>query len=163
MIRPPPRSTLFPYTTLFRSSGINPSQIEFEITESLLINDFDKTKNFLNELHSLGCAIALDDFGTGYTSMNYLARLPIDVIKIDKSLVRNINTNKNLKSIVTAIVTMSKSLGMRNIFEGIETKEELSVIQALKGNIIQGYIFSKPLLAKDVDLWLTTTQDVGQA
>ncbi len=144
-------------------SGINPSQIEFEITESLLINDFDKTKNFLNELHSLGCAIALDDFGTGYTSMNYLARLPIDVIKIDKSLVRNINTNKNLKSIVTAIVTMSKSLGMRNIFEGIETKEELSVVQALKGNIIQGYIFSKPLLAKDVDLWLTTTQDVGQA
>jgi diguanylate cyclase (GGDEF)-like protein len=143
-------------------AGINPSQIEFEITESLLINDFEKTKSFLNELHAMGCAIALDDFGTGYTSMNYLARLPIDVIKIDKSLVRNINSNKNLKSIVTAIVTMSKSLGMRNIFEGIETKEELSVIKSLNGSIIQGFIYSKPLLAKDVDSWLSSGQDNNQ-
>lgn len=144
-------------------AGINPSQIEFEITESLLINDFDKTKSFLNELHALGCAIALDDFGTGYTSMNYLARLPIDVIKIDKSLVRNINSSGNLKSIVTAIVTMSKSLGMKNIFEGIETKEELSVIQSLNGRVIQGFIYSKPLLAKDVDGWLSSGQEVNQA
>ena len=144
-------------------AGVDPSQIEFEITESLLINDFEKTKDFLSELHSLGCSIALDDFGTGYTSMSYLARLPIDVIKIDKSLVRNINENNNLKSIVKAIVTMSKSLGMKNIFEGIETTEELSVIKAMKGNIIQGFLFSKPIMADDIDHWLSLSHDVNQA
>ena len=100
---------------------------------------------------------------TGYTSMSYLARLPIDVIKIDKSLVRNINENNNLKSIVKAIVTMSKSLGMKNIFEGIETTEELSVIKAMKGNIIQGFLFSKPIMADDIDHWLSFSHDVNQA
>jgi len=135
-------------------AGINASLIEFEITESLLINDFEKTTTFLDELHSIGCSIALDDFGTGYTSMNYLARLPIDVIKIDKSLIRNIDTNNNLQSIVKAIVTMSSSLGMTNIFEGIETEDELAEIKLLQGNIIQGYIFSKPLTANEAEKWL---------
>lgn len=144
-------------------SGINPGQIEFEITESLLINDFNKTKIFLDQLHAIGCAIALDDFGTGYTSMNYLARLPIDVIKIDKSLVQNIDINKNIKSIVTAIVTMSKSLGMKNIFEGVENKEELSVIKEMNGRIIQGFIFSHPLSANDVGIWLSSDQSVIQS
>lgn len=133
---------------------INPKQIEFEITESLLIKDFEKTKRFLNELHNLGCTIALDDFGTGYTSMNYLARLPIDVIKIDKSLIRNIDSNNNLKSIVNAIVTMSQSLGMTNIFEGIESEAELNVIKGMNGEVIQGFWYSKPLLAQDVNGWL---------
>ncbi len=137
-----------------RNKNINPKQVEFEITESLLIKDFEKTKRFLNELHDIGCTIALDDFGTGYTSMNYLARLPIDVIKIDKSLIRNIDTSKNLKSIVNAIVTMSKSLGMTNIFEGIESDAELAEIKKMDGEIIQGYLFSKPLDASDIKPWL---------
>ena len=135
-------------------SGITPSQIEFEITETLLIKDFDKTKLFLDELHSIGCAIALDDFGTGYTSMSYLARLPIDIIKIDKSLIRNIDENSSLRSIVRAIVTMSKSLNMKNIFEGIETEAELEEIKKLNGEIIQGFLFSKPLNTIEVDHWL---------
>jgi len=135
---------------------IDASRLEFEITESLLINDFDKTTTFLDELHSIGCTIALDDFGTGYTSMNYLARLPIDVIKIDKSLIRDIDSNKSLQSIVKAIMTMSKSLGMTNIIEGIETESELEKIKELKGNIIQGYLFSKPLSSDVVEEWLAT-------
>ncbi len=133
---------------------IDPSLIEFEITESLLIKDFETTKYFLEELHSIGCTIALDDFGTGYTSMNYLARLPVDVIKIDKSLVRNIDVNHNIRSIVKAIVTMSKSLGMKNIFEGIETNAELEEIKKMNGDIIQGFLFSKPLNVDDIDEWL---------
>jgi diguanylate cyclase (GGDEF)-like protein len=144
-------------------SGINPEQIEFEITETLLIKDFERTRIFLNELHSIGCAIALDDFGTGYTSMNYLARLPIDIIKIDKSLIRNIDVNNNLMSIVKAIVTMSKSLGMENIFEGIETKAELSAIKDLSGNIIQGYLFSGPLIENEVESWLSSDKTIKLA
>lgn len=142
-------------------AGINPALIEFEITETLLIKDFEKTRSFLNDLHDIGCAIALDDFGTGYTSMNYIARLPIDVIKIDKSLVRNIDVNNNLRSIVKAIVKMSRSLGMKNIFEGIETKAELAVIKKMSGNIIQGFLFSKPLVAEEVDHWLKSDKSIN--
>ena len=105
-------------------------------------------------MHSIGCTIALDDFGTGYTSMTYLARLPIDIIKIDKSLIRDIDKHENLKSIVKAIVTMSTSLGMKNIFEGIETNEEMSVIKKMSGYIIQGYLISKPIPEEEVDDWL---------
>lgn len=135
-------------------AGIDFKQIEFEITESLLINDFEKTRSFLNKIHELGCTIALDDFGTGYTSMTYLAHLPIDVIKIDKTLIRNIAEVDNLKSIVNAIVTMSKSLGMKNIFEGVETISELEEIKKMNGDIIQGYLYSKPLNQHDIIKWL---------
>ena len=144
-------------------AGIDPTQMEFEITESLLIRDFDKTKFFLNEIHSVGCSIALDDFGTGYTSMNYLARLPVDIIKIDKSLVRNIDLNNNLRSIVKAIVTMSNGLGMNNVFEGVETISELSVIKKMGGDVIQGYLFSKPLIVEDAIKWLSDGKTVKQA
>ena len=138
--------------------NVSASKIEFEITESLLIHDFDKTKVFLDKLHALGCTIALDDFGTGYTSMSYLSRLPIDVVKIDKSLIRGISENENLKSIVTAIVTMSQSLGLKNVFEGIETEDELAEIKKLNGEIIQGYIFSKPLSEIDIIAWLQSQE-----
>ena len=141
-------------------SGIDPSQLEFEITETLLIKDFEKTKFFLDELHVIGCTIALDDFGTGYTSMSYLSRLPIDVIKVDKSLVRNIDLNHNLQSIVKAIVTMSNSLGMINIFEGIENSNELRTIRSLKGSIIQGFLFSKPMVAEEINSWLSSDKSM---
>ena len=140
--------------SVIKKAGINPAQIEFEITETLLIKDFEKTNLFLSKMHSIGCTIALDDFGTGYTSMTYLARLPIDIIKIDKSLIRDIDKHENLKSIVKAIVTMSTSLGMKNIFEGIETNEEMSVIKKMSGYIIQGYLISKPIPEEEVDDWL---------
>jgi EAL domain-containing protein (putative c-di-GMP-specific phosphodiesterase class I) len=137
-----------------KRTGIEPSRIEFEITESLLINDFETTEKFLMELHKVGCSIALDDFGTGYTSMTYLTRLPIDSIKVDQSFVRNIDTNSGLENIVRAIVNMSQSLGMDNVFEGVETNEELDVVKKLNGKIIQGYLFSKPLNIEDIDEWL---------
>ena len=140
-----------------KKSGINPAFIEFEITESLLINDFEKTEIFLNDLHKTGCSIALDDFGTGYTSMSYLTRLPIDCIKVDQSFIRNVDTNVTLENIVKAIVTMSSSLGMRNVFEGVETEAELDVIKRLNGDvvIVQGYLFSKPLDVQSIYNWLT--------
>ncbi|MEE9339760.1 MAG: EAL domain-containing protein [Methylococcaceae bacterium] len=140
---------------LINNLKIAPNKIEFEITESLLIKDFEKTKLFLDEIHAIGITIALDDFGTGYTSMNYLAQLPIDVIKIDKSFIQNIDTNVNLQSIVKAIVTMSKSMGIGNVFEGVETYEELTEIKKMNGEIIQGYLYSKPLKVDEINKWLT--------
>ena len=149
--------------TKIERTGIDPSLIEFEITESLLIKDFDKTKLLLDEMHSIGCTIALDDFGTGYTSMSYLARLPIDIIKIDKALVHNIDANNNLRSIVMAIVTMSEGLGIRNIFEGVETMAELAAIKKMGGEVIQGFLFSKPLSSDEVVKWLDSVDAARHA
>lgn len=136
-------------------SGINPQKLEFEITESLLINDFEKTEIFLNEIHDLGCSIALDDFGTGYTSMSYLTRLPIDCIKVDQTFIRDIDTSDRLQNVVKAIVNMSNSLGMRNVFEGIETVAELSIVKKLNGTVVQGFLYSKPLQATDIEQWMS--------
>ena len=137
------------------NSGINPASIEFEITESLLIKDFETTEVFLNQLHEAGCSISLDDFGTGYTSMSYLTRLPIDTIKVDQSFVRDIDKSATLENIVRAIVNMSTSLGMKNVFEGVETEAELEKIKQLNGAIVQGYLYSKPLDINGVNNWLS--------
>jgi len=137
------------------NSGINPASIEFEITESLLIKDFETTEVFLNQLHEAGCSISLDDFGTGYTSMSYLTRLPIDTIKVDQSFVRDIDKSATLENIVRAIVNMSTSLGMKNVFEGVETEAELEKIKQLNGAIVQGYLYSKALDINGVNNWLS--------
>lgn len=140
--------------TFFDDSGIDPSLVEFEVTETLLINDFNQTEMFLSDISNLGCTVALDDFGTGYTSFSYLTKLPIDIIKIDKSLVSEVNLKDELQNIILAIVTMSKSLGIDNVFEGVETQEELEIIKKVGGTIIQGYLFSKPIESADVSPWL---------
>lgn len=138
------------------STGVDPSLVEFEITESLMINDFSQTEMFLTDISKLGCTIALDDFGTGYTSFSYLTKLPIDIIKIDRSLITGIENNKNLQNIVRAIVTMSNSLDIKNVFEGVETISELEKVAELNGRIIQGYLFSKPLLESEVSGWFNS-------
>ena len=141
---------------LITAQDVNPALIEFEVTESILINDFSKTESFLNEISELGCTIALDDFGTGYTSFSYLAKLSIDVIKIDRSLITSIDTKKSLQDIVKAIVTMCESLGIDNVFEGVETANELEVLQQLHAKTIQGYYFSKPLEMAELEQWFTS-------
>lgn len=138
---------------LIEDADVDPCLIEFEITESLLITDFIQTEMFLSDISKLGCTIALDDFGTGYTSFSYLTKLPIDTIKIDRSLVTGIEKNKNLQDVVCAIINMSQSLGIHNVFEGVETEQELEMVKQLQGEIIQGYLFSKPLKASQIDTW----------
>ena len=135
-----------------RKAGIDSSLLDFEITESQLIKDFDKTEHFLNRLQQIGCTVTLDDFGTGYTSMNYLIMLPIDTIKIDQCFVRDIDKKEKLQNIVSAIINMSKSLGLKTIVEGVETREELKVVKRLHGHIIQGFYYSKPLTVDELNL-----------
>lgn len=140
--------------TFIDDADVDPSLIEFEITETLLISDFHQAETFLTDISKFGCSIALDDFGTGYTSFDYLTKLPIDTIKIDRSLVTGIDQNKNLQDIVRAIVTMSESLNINNVFEGVETSDELKMVEQLNGKIIQGYLFSKPLEQLEIENWL---------
>ena len=134
---------------------IDPTKLEFELTESMLLDDFERARELINQLQKMGCTIALDDFGTGYTSMSYLTQLNIDVIKIDRSFVTGINNDDNLRKIVYAIIGMSQSLEIENVIEGVENREELATIQALGGNIIQGYLYSRPLKrGDDLARWL---------
>jgi EAL domain-containing protein (putative c-di-GMP-specific phosphodiesterase class I)/CRP-like cAMP-binding protein len=129
-----------------KESGVDPSQIVLEITESALMGNSDVAEKVLEDLKSHGLTIALDDFGTGYSSLSYLHRFSIDILKIDRSFVNDIH-NKNSKSldVVRAIVSLAKTFGLRIVAEGIEYKEEISTLASLGCDTGQGYFFNKPL------------------
>ena len=130
---------------LIENSGVNPSKIEFEITEGMLVDNVDETIDKINRLKALGISFSIDDFGTGYSSLSYLNKLPIEKVKIDQSFVRDIHLNENNQTIVQTIIFMSKNLGMDVIAEGVETKEELDVLSDMNCTSFQGYYFSRPL------------------
>ena len=124
---------------------LNPANIDLEITESSIIEFFDDSVKVLKALKRLGFSISLDDFGTGYSSMSYLAKLPIDAIKVDKSFVFDIGKSSHSETIVQTILTLAKSLNMKTIAEGIETHEQLVFMRENGCDIGQGYYFSQPL------------------
>ena len=123
---------------------IEPSLLEIEITEGTLMEISKDKIEVLNQLIESGVNIAIDDFGTGYSSLNYLITLPVSTLKIDKSFIDNIKSDKN-KAVIKSIVHLSKALNYKIITEGVETKEQLDLLTGLGCNIIQGYYFSKPL------------------
>jgi EAL domain-containing protein (putative c-di-GMP-specific phosphodiesterase class I) len=132
---------------------ISPFLLEIEITEGTLMDiGEDKIKVF-NELRENGVSIALDDFGTGYSSFKYLINLPFNILKIDKSLIDNIESDKN-KAVIKSIVCLSKSLKYKIIVEGVETKEQVDLLLDLGCNIIQGYYYSKPLSAENFEKYI---------
>lgn len=132
-------------------AGIKPELVEIEITESVLMESMDKNVNILKQLKNYGIRIALDDFGTGYSSLNYLRIIPINILKIDKSFVDDITTNLKQRSIVDGIINIAHDLGIEVVVEGIETIEQLQILKEKKCDIVQGYIFSKPLEPEGVE------------
>jgi len=133
-----------------RKRGVPPSSIQLEITESLVIRDIEKATSVLREISESGITIAIDDFGTGYSSLSMLKRLPIDILKIDQSFVRDLGKNASDTAIVAAIVNMARALALRVVAEGVETEEQLSVLHDLGCDEHQGYFYSKPLPASDL-------------
>jgi diguanylate cyclase (GGDEF)-like protein/PAS domain S-box-containing protein len=128
--------------------------LEVEITESLLIENIDTAVEILDGLHEAGINIAIDDFGTGYSSMSYLKRLPIDLLKIDKSFVNDIPDDKDDVAIVSAIVALGKTMGMSLVAEGVETEEQLQFFREVEQCEIQGFYISKPLPEEEFVKWL---------
>jgi diguanylate cyclase (GGDEF)-like protein/PAS domain S-box-containing protein len=123
---------------------LSPSDLELEITETVLMTGSKHNKSIINELHDMGCKIVLDDFGTGYSSLAYLKQFPIDVIKIDRSFIRDILTDPSDAAICNAIRAMAESLNVKVIAEGVETKEQLDYLLANNFTIVQGYYYGKP-------------------
>ena len=130
-----------------RATGIDPSQLCLEITESLAMDDVDLTSAILTRLHSLGVRMAIDDFGTGHSSLGYLARFPIDVVKIDQSFVRDIDRDPVKSAIVSAVIALSQAIGSTTVVEGVETLAQLEELSGLGCEVAQGYYFARPLSA----------------
>lgn len=133
---------------------VSPEKIELEITETILVEDFDETKKRLSELRKAGIRISLDDFGTGFSSLSYLKGLPIDTLKIDKSFVDTLLTDVNTKIITESIIYMVKRLGYETVAEGVETEEQFAYLRELSCDMIQGYYTGKPMPAEGVEALL---------
>src|SRR6202140_3469760 len=130
---------------ILKETGLDPKLLELELTESVLMKRVEATGSILETLRAKGVRVAVDDFGTGYSSLSYLRKFPIDALKIDQSFVRQITTHPDETSIVTAIISMGRSLGLRVIAEGVETQKELAFLETQQCEEAQGYYFSRPL------------------
>ena len=149
-------------TRILLQSGMAPHHLEFEVTESIAIQEYADVINWLQTLKEMGVRLSIDDFGTGYSSLAYLKRLPIDTIKIDKGFIRDIGIDQNDAAIVTAIISMSHSLKLAVIAEGVETKEQLDFLKEHHCDEIQGYLFSRPLPADEFAQILTDKKVLTQ-
>jgi diguanylate cyclase (GGDEF)-like protein/PAS domain S-box-containing protein len=127
-----------------KDTGLEPRSLELELTESVLMKRAESTESILNSLRASGVQLAVDDFGTGYSSLSYLRKFPIDALKIDQSFIRQITITPAETSIVTAIISMGRSLKLRIVAEGVETAEELAFLQAQDCDEAQGYFFCRP-------------------
>jgi diguanylate cyclase (GGDEF)-like protein len=133
------------------TSGLDPTRLEIEITETVLLQNKDTTLAVLHQLRALGVRIALDDFGTGYSSLTYLQCFPFDKIKIDRSFVKDITENTGSLNIVRAVAALASGMGMTATAEGVETREQLDSITSEGCTEMQGFLFSRPLPAHEIE------------
>lgn len=137
-------------------TGLPGACLTIEVTESVLVSDFDKTSSLLNQLKTLGILIALDDFGIGYSSMAYLKWLPASILKVDRSFVQNVPESEADSRILKAMIALAKSLDYEVIVEGIENVQQARLCRELGADRLQGFLFSRPLSAEDFAQLLTT-------
>jgi diguanylate cyclase (GGDEF)-like protein/PAS domain S-box-containing protein len=143
------------------ASGLSPTRLEIEITETVLLQDKEATLAILHQLRALGVRIAMDDFGTGYSSLTYLQSFPFDKIKIDRSFVKDITENAGSLNIVRAVASLANGMGMTATAEGVETNEQLDRITAEGCTEMQGYLFSRPLPARDIERLFLSRERAG--
>jgi len=139
---------------LIRETGVDPSKIELEVTEHAVLSNEITARTVIQRLHQFGLKIAIDDFGQGYSNFARFAELPVDVIKIDRSLISKMTTDQRVSKIVGSLITMAKGLNCTTVAEGIESLEEVTVLSKIGCTEFQGYLFSKPLDAPNAMAWL---------
>ncbi len=138
--------------------GVDPSQIQIEITEGALLGDPNRAMGTINRINALGIAISLDDFGTGYSSLQHLRKMPISEIKIDRSFVAGMANNHDDAAIVRSIVELARSLGIRTVAEGVETEYTRQLLVEAGCTLAQGWLTAHPMPAAELTEWLTTKQ-----
>jgi EAL domain-containing protein (putative c-di-GMP-specific phosphodiesterase class I) len=135
---------------VLHQTGLAAEYLELELTEGLLLSNEDVVFGVLKEIRSMGVELTIDDFGTGYSSLSYLRQFPVTSLKIDKSFIKNLIVNRDDASIVTAIISLARSLNLKVIAEGVETAEQLSFLLDQRCDSFQGYYLSKPLVAEEL-------------
>jgi diguanylate cyclase len=135
---------------ILAETRLEPRYLELELTETFLMQDSSSTADVLHELKDIGVRLALDDFGTGYSSLSYLKRFPIDALKIDRSFIHNLATDANDASIVAAVIGMGENLHIRVVAEGVETREQLEILQRHSCPQGQGFYFCGPVSAQEI-------------
>lgn len=129
------------------SNQLSPNYVKLEITESFIMQNVEANIKLLKSLQNLGVQLSLDDFGTGYSSLNYLKRFPFSIIKIDRSFIADMTSNITSMAIVESIIALSKNLGLTLVAEGIENKDQLHMLKKMNCDMVQGYLYSKPVAA----------------
>lgn len=143
--------------------GIPPRLLELELTESVLLESTEQNRKKVAALRELGCLVAIDDFGTGFATLNYIRRFPMDVLKIDRTFIRNLPYDAENTAITNAIIALGKSLGVEVVAEGVETEEELEYLRSIGCPIVQGYLFSAALDAEQLLAWEEARRAEGRA
>jgi diguanylate cyclase (GGDEF)-like protein len=142
---------------MLREHGLPPRLLHLELTESMLMRDLDRAGSMLREMSEGGITIAIDDFGSGYSSLSVLKSLPIDILKIDQSFIRDLGKSAGDTAIVAAVVSMARALALRVVAEGVETREQLALLKSLGCDEYQGYYYSKPLPADFLERQMSQT------
>ena len=132
-------------------TGLPPENLDLEITEGIAMNDLDLVVPHLFKLRRLGIKVSIDDFGTGYSSLSYLSAIPIDTLKIAREFVDKVGVDKGNEAIIASIIAMAKNLNLDVIAEGVETENQSLFLQNLDCNLMQGYLYSKPLPVEELD------------
>lgn len=146
---------------ILRETALEPTSLDIELTESILMKDVHTAISMLSELKRLGIQISIDDFGTGYSSLSYLKRFPFDTLKIDQSFIRNVSSDDKNAVLTTAIIEIAHNLNLKVIAEGVETQSELSFLFRNRCDAIQGYLFSRPVPALEFEPMLTSRKTLA--
>ncbi len=148
---------------IIRESGIDPQRVAIEITETALVQNFVQTNTHITMLRKIGVKISLDDFGTGYSSLSYIRALPLDKIKVDRSFIQDIGTNPSSRSIVRFLISLCNDMGLACVIEGVETEDQLATLVELGGRVIQGFYFSRPMLAEEARHYIASASPATEA
>jgi EAL domain-containing protein (putative c-di-GMP-specific phosphodiesterase class I) len=144
-----------------RASGLPSERLCIEITEQNQLADDDHTRTILAALKDLGVLVAIDDFGTGYSSLGYISRLRPDELKIDKSLVSDVDSDPQRAGVVTAALAMARSLNLEVVSEGVETEAELAFLREHGCDMAQGFLYARPGPAADIERWMAQGASAG--
>ncbi len=134
-----------------KESGLNPANLNLEVTESLAINDMERMQKILGGIKELGVFLSLDDFGTGYSSLNHIRQIPFDIIKVDQAFVKGLDKDDYAKAFIKMVAELAETLNVRVLVEGIETEVQLKALEGMKVGFIQGFYFDKPMPRKDFE------------